>query len=119
MLRGSGCEERRYMIVFRPMIAAVAAAAAFAVLGAVAQADECDAMTDNVKTLIDRFDPVAKAGRNEARLCAAYAEGLGLMKAFRIVNDECLDYGDERTKILADLDRTIRGLQSQVDKNCD
>jgi len=98
--------------------AAVAAAALLGLTVAVA-ADECEAMTKSVKTLIDKFDPVAKGGRNDARLCAAYAEGLGLVKAFRIVNDECLDDGDERTKLLAGLDRSIRQLQTQVDKNCD
>ena len=81
-----------------------------------AQADECEAMTKSVKSLIDKFDPTAKGGKNDARLCAAYAEGLGLMKSFRIVTDECLD---ERTKALAGLDRSIRAQQTQVDKNCD
>ena len=36
-----------------------------------------------------------------------------------LVTDECLDEGDERTKALAGLDRSIRTLQTQVDKNCD
>ncbi len=84
-----------------------------------AQADECESMTKSVKSLIDKFDPAAKGGKNDARLCAGYAEGLGLMKSFRIVTDECLDEGDERTKALAGLDRSIRALQTQVDKNCD
>jgi hypothetical protein len=60
-----------------------------------------------------------KGGNNPATLCAAYGEGLGLIKSFRIVVDECLDEGDERTKTLAGLDRSIRQLQSQVDKNCE
>ena len=68
---------------------------------------------------IDLPHPAAKGGSNDARLCAAFAEGLGLMKSFRIVTDECLDEGDERTKALAGLDRSIRTLQTQVDKNCD
>ena len=72
-----------------------------------------------VLATFDKFDPAAMGGSNDARLCAAHAEGLGLVKSFRIVSDECLDDGDERTKILADLDRKIRALQSQVDKNCD
>src|SRR5262247_1860647 len=86
---------------------------------AAAQADECDAMTGSVKSLIDKFDPAAKGGKSDARLCSAFAEGLGLMKSFRIVVDECLDEGDERTKALAGLDRSIRQLQGQVDKNCE
>lgn len=86
---------------------------------AAAQADECEAMAKSVQSLVNKFDPVVKGGKNDARLCAAYAEGLGLIKSFRIVTDECLDEGDERTKALANLDRSIRTLQSQVDKNCD
>jgi hypothetical protein len=109
------------MITINSMRAAAVAAVAFgSVIGlAVAHADECEAMSKAVKTVIDKFDPAAKGGSNDARLCAAHAEGLGLVKSFRIVSDECLDDGDERTKILADLDRKIRTLQSQVDKNCD
>jgi len=107
------------MTISNVVRAAATAAAVFALTAALARADECEAMTKSVKTLIDKFDPVAKGGRNDARLCAAYAEGLGLVKAFRIVNDECLDDGDERTKLLAGLDRSIRQLQTQVDKNCD
>jgi hypothetical protein len=111
------------MTITDSMRAVASAAAAFGfVIGlaaAAAQADECEAMTKAVKTVIDKFDPAAKGGNNEPRLCAAYAEGLGLMKSFRIVTDECLDEGDERTKALAGLDRSIRTLQTQVDKNCD
>jgi hypothetical protein len=111
------------MTITDSMRAAAIAVAAFGfVIGlaaAAAQADECDAMTKAVKTVIEKFDPSAKGGNNDARLCAAFAEGLGLMKSFRIVNDECLDDGDERTKTLASLDRSIRTLQTQVDKNCD
>src|SRR5262245_12920812 len=99
-------------------IGAVAVAAALGFAPA-AQADDCESMTKSVKSLIDRFDPVAKGGKNEARLCAAFGEGLGLMKAFRIVTDECLEEGDERSKALAGLDRSIRALQGQVDKNCE
>ena len=76
-------------------------------------------MTKNVKVLIDKTDPSAKGGNNPAALCAAFGEGLGLIKSFRIVVDECLDEGDERTRTLAGLDRSIRQLQSQVDKNCE
>jgi hypothetical protein len=86
---------------------------------AAAHADECEAMTKAVKTVIDKFDPAAKGGGKDARKCAAFAEGLGLVKSFRIVIDECLDEGDERTKALAGLDRSIRTLQGQVDKSCD
>jgi hypothetical protein len=101
------------------IIRAVAIGAA--VLGyafAAARADECEQMARAVKTLVDKLDPAAKGGGNETRLCAAFAEGLGLIKTMRIVTDECLDEGDERTKTLAELDRSIRNLQSQVDKNC-
>jgi hypothetical protein len=101
------------------MRATAVVAALLGAAAAAARADECEAMTKSVKSLIDKFDPVAKGGKNDARLCAAFAQGLGLVKSFRIVTDECLDEGDERTKALADLDRSIRTLQTQVDKNCD
>jgi hypothetical protein len=100
-------------------ILASAVAAALLNFAAVAQADECEAMTKSVKTLIDKIDPQTKGGNNPAKLCSAYGEGLGLMKSFRVVVDECLDEGDERTKVLAGLDRSIRQLQTEVDKNCE
>ena len=90
-----------------------------ATVPATADEEDCETVVKAVKTVIDKFDPAAKGGSNDARLCAAFAEGLGLMKSFRIVTDECLDEGDERTKALAGLDRSIRTLQTQVDKNCD
>ena len=95
------------------------AAAGAAAFGFAAAADECETMTKSVQVLIDKTDPAAKGGDNSAQLCAAYGEGLGLIKSFRIVADECLDEGDERTKTLAGLDRSIRQLQSQVDRNCE
>jgi hypothetical protein len=107
------------MIMTNAMRAALALAAAFGFAAAAAQADECEAMTRNVKVLIDKTDPSAKSGSNPAAFCAAFGEGLGLIKSFRIVVDECLDEGDERTRTLAGLDRSIRQLQSQVDKNCE
>jgi hypothetical protein len=107
------------MTTIETLRAAAAAAAMFALAGAPALADECEAMTRSVKALIDKTDPAAKGGNNPARLCAAYGEGLGLIKSFRIVVDECLDEGDDRTRTLAGLDRSIRQLQSEVDKNCE
>jgi hypothetical protein len=107
------------MTITRWMRATAIVAALVGTAAVAAQADECEAVTKSVKSLIDKFDPAARGGKNDARLCAAYAEGLGLMKSFRIVTDECLDEGDERTKALAGLDRSIRTLQTQVDKNCD
>jgi|SRR5712691_4364495 len=106
------------MIISNTMRAA-AVAAVVGLAAAAAQADECESMTNSVKGLIDKLDPTAKGGGNAARLCVAFAEGLGLTKSFRIVNDECLDEGEERTKILADLDRKIRTLQGEIDKNCE
>jgi hypothetical protein len=107
------------MIIGGAIRATIVATAVIGLAATAAQADDCESMTRSVKSLIDKFDPTAKGGRNEARLCAAFAEGLGLMKSFRIVTDECLDEGEERSKALANLDRTIRALQGQVDKNCE
>jgi hypothetical protein len=107
------------MITRNATRAAVMTAAAIGFAAAAAQADECEAMTKSVKVLIDKSDPVAKGGDNPAALCAAFAEGLGLIKSFRVVVDECLDEGDNRTQTLSGLDRSIRQLQTQVDKNCE
>jgi hypothetical protein len=94
-------------------------AAALGCVVAPALADECETMTKIVQVMIDKVDPAAKAGDNPAGLCAAYGEGLGLIKSFRIIADECLDDGEPRTQTLANLDRSIRQLQTQVDKNCE
>ena len=99
--------------------AAVLAAGVAGFAAAAARSDDCETMTKTVQVLIDKMDPSAKGGDNPAKLCAAYGEGLGLIKSFRIVADECLDEGDERSQTLAKLDRSIRQLQSQVDKNCE
>jgi hypothetical protein len=107
------------MITSNPIRALTLTAALFAGAGAAAQADECETMTKVVQLLIDKTDPSAKAGDNAAGLCAAYGEGLGLIKSFRIIVDECLDEGPPRTQTLSNLDRSIRQLQSQVDKNCE
>jgi len=106
------------MIITNAMRAAALGAALVGLPAAVA-ADECESMMKSVKQLVDKLDPTAKGGNNEARLCAAFGEGLGVLKSFRIVTDECLDEGDRRTEILAGLDRSIRSLQSQVDRHCE
>jgi hypothetical protein len=106
------------MITRNATRAAVMTAAAIGFAAAAAHADECEAMTKSVKVLIDKSDPAAKGGDNSAALCAAFAEGLGLIKSFRVIVDECLDEGDNRTQTLSGLDRSIRQLQTQVDKNC-
>jgi len=107
------------MPTFNFLRAAALTAAVLGLAAVAARADDCEGMTKGVKTLIDKFDPAAKGGKNDAKLCSAFAEGLGLIKAFRVVTDECLDEGDERTKSLADIDRQIRSLQGHVDKNCE
>jgi hypothetical protein len=106
------------MITRNATRAAVMTAAAIGFAAAAAHADECEAMTKSVKVLIDKSDPAAKGSDNSAALCAAFAEGLGLIKSFRVIVDECLDEGDNRTQTLSGLDRSIRQLQTQVDKNC-
>jgi hypothetical protein len=107
------------MFISHTLRAVVLTAGVAGFAAAAAQADECETMTKTVQVLIDKMDPSAKGGDNPAKLCAAYGEGLGLIKSFRIVADECLDEGDERSQTLAKLDRSIRQLQSQVDKNCE
>jgi hypothetical protein len=97
---------------------AAALAVALGLAAAAAAADECDAMTGGVKVLIDKMDPAAKGGNNPAKLCAAFGEGLGMIKSFRVVVDECMDEGPKRTDVLAGLDRSIRQLQGHLDNNC-
>src|SRR6476620_4669185 len=94
------------MISGNSMRALVLTAAVFGCAVAAAQADESDTMTKTVEVMIDKLDPTAKAGNNPAGLCAAYGEGLGLIKSFRIVADECLDEGDPRTQSLSSIARS-------------
>jgi hypothetical protein len=78
-------------------------------------ANDCPGVMKVVKDMIDKLDP-DKPG--QAPKCAAYGEGLGMMKMFRIASDECLDEGAKRIQALADLDRSIRRLQGTLDKEC-
>jgi hypothetical protein len=106
-------------MTLKTTMSAAAVAAVLVGFGmATAAADECEAMTGSVKKIIDRLDPAAKGGNNAAKLCAAFGEGLGVLKSFRIVVDECMDEGDKRTEVLAGLDRSIRQLQGELDKGC-
>jgi hypothetical protein len=96
-----------------------AAAAAVLALAAapLAHAEECEDMMKSVKTMIDKID--AHKPGSDAQKCAASGEALGVFKSFRIVSDGCLEEGDTRTKALAGLDRAIRQVQTEVDKNCE
>ena len=95
---------------------AVALAAALCLAAGAARATECEDMTKSVKTLIDKLDP--NTARSQPARCAAFSEGLGLMKVFRMVTDECLPEGDKRFSTLADLVRSIRNLQGEIDRMC-
>lgn len=96
-------------------VAALAAALAGLGVGG-AMADECGVMVGNLKKVIDGIEP--NKAKSEPAKCAAYGEGIGLMRTFRTVSDECLPEGDKRIQTLADLDRTVRRLQTEVDKMC-
>src|SRR5262245_26924731 len=104
-------------IMIRRTVRIAALAAALCAVSTQAPAQECQAVTKVVKDLIDKLDP--DKAKDQAPKCAAFGEGLGLMKMFRIVTDECLDEGAKRVQILAELDRSIRRLQTQVDKDCE
>ena len=97
-------------------IRVAALAAALCGFSASGFAQECEAVMKVVKDMIDKLDP-DKPG--QAPKCAAYGEGLGMMKMFRIASDECLDAGSKRIQALADLDRSIRRLQGTLDKECE
>jgi hypothetical protein len=92
-----------------------ALAAALSSYSANGLANDCPGVMKVVKDMIDKLDP-DKPG--QAPKCAAYSEGLGMMKMFRIVSDECVDEGPKRVGTLADLDRSIRRLQGTIDKEC-
>ena len=55
---------------------------------------------------------------NAMRAAVMTAAALGFAAAAAQA-DECLDEGDKRTQTLSGLDRSIRQLQTQVDKNCE
>jgi hypothetical protein len=80
-------------------------------------AAECDPVVKEVKGMIDKFSP-PKGDENKPKWCAAYAEGLGMMKIGRLLAEECLDEGEQRTKELAGMDRGMRRLQWAIDTNC-
>lgn len=103
------------MVTSQTIRALAVAGALVGLAAASAQADECEGMAKAVQNLINRHDPTTTKGD---AACSAYGYGLGLIKARRIVADECLDEGQERTETLAKLDRSIRTIQSEVDKNC-
>ena len=102
--------------MIRKLKAAALAAALAGFATGPALADECEDLVGNLKKLIDRIDP--DKAKNEAQLCATLGEGIGLMKIFRIVSDECLPSGEKRISTLAGLDRSIRRLQAEADKKC-
>jgi hypothetical protein len=104
------------MIKRKTIRIAVVAAMATSFAANAGLANECRDLTRGVKEMIDKFQPVEDKGN--AMRCATTAEGLGLIKMFRVVIDECADEGDPRHKALAELDRTVRFLQSTIDKNC-
>ncbi len=101
----------------RRLLRTVAAVAALsALVPAAATANECESLVGGIKALIDKVDP--GRAKSEPQLCAMLGEGIGLMRIFRIVSDECLPSGDKRIATLADLDRSIRNLQAEADKQC-
>lgn len=101
--------------MIRTLQAAVVAVA-LAGFAAPALADECEDLLGGLKKMIDRLDPAKAEG--EAKLCAGLGEGIGLLRVFRIVSDECLPTGEKRIGTLAGLDRAIRKLQAEADKKC-
>jgi hypothetical protein len=103
------------MTIHQTLASLAVAAALLSLALPSARADECQSMEKAVQGLINRHDPTSAKG-NAA--CSGYGYGLGLLKARRIVADECMDEGQDRTDTLAKLDRSIRTIQSELDKNC-
>ena len=105
------------MITGKILRAAALAAAASIASASAGAAGDCGVLMKNVERAIDKVDP-GKAGNNAPLKCAMFAEGLGMLKMFRVLNDECLDEGARRTTALAELERTIRKAQQHIDKTC-
>jgi len=105
------------MITSRFLRVAALAAAPCIFLATSGIAGDCEVLTKNVERAIDKVDP-DKAGNNAPLKCAMFAEGLGMLKMFRLLNDECLDEGAKRTNALAELERTIRKGQAHIDRTC-
>ena len=105
------------MITGKILRVAALAAAASSLLPHAGSAGDCAALIKNVERTIDKVDP-EKAGSNAPLKCAMFAEGLGMLKMFRVLNDECLDEGAKRIAALAELERTIRKAQTHIDKTC-
>ena len=82
-----------------------------------AGAAECGPVLQDVKRMIDQFSP-PKDDTNKPKWCAAFAEGLGMIKMGRLLHDECMSEGSERVKQLAEMDRGMRRLQWALDTNC-
>jgi hypothetical protein len=108
------------MISSRMRVAVLAlAVAAVAALGLAANAqaaDECDKMTEALKTMVDKLDD--KAAKTDAGKCAVYSQLLGLMRIMRVVREECLSEGEKRINELAEGDIAIRGLATATDIQC-
>jgi hypothetical protein len=81
-----------------------------------AGADDCKTLTQTAKDMIDKVDDTS--ARSDAGRCAIFADGLGMMKLFRVLRDSCLEEGSTRIAELTDLDRGIRRLQGQIDSKC-
>lgn len=104
-------------MITKTIRAAVAAAAVLGFAASAGAADDCESVTQSLKGMIDKLK--FEGEKPQAAKCAAVAEGLGMMKLFRIVREECLEEGEEkRFKELAEVDRALRKLQSQIDTSC-
>lgn len=100
------------------MKVAVVAAAVSGFAGSAGLADECGDVTKTVRELVDKIEPEKVKG-NQPLTCAIYADGLDMLKMLRVIGDQCLEEDSKRVPALAELERTIRILQSQiVEKNC-
>lgn len=104
------------MMTGRFVRAAALAAALLVCAAGSGRADECDDMMKAAQTLIDKEEKPAD-NASSAFKCARYAKLLGLIKAYRVVVDECWPE-DKRVVKLAEGDRISRELQFETDKMC-
>jgi hypothetical protein len=98
--------------------AAIAVAMAFTVAATTAQADDCDDIMDALKKLGERVMNYKDDAKTPLAVCGAVGQVLGILKASREAAAECYDEGDKRSKILLDLDKVNKEMESQVDSLC-
>ena len=90
-------------------VCCVALAAFLAIASTTAGADECE---DVVASLKKHGDAIMKTDfKPHARLCAAMGQLLGIIRAVRIVSEECYDEGKERDDLMKEMAESAKVME--------